>query len=152
MTELLFTSRPLSASPISWANAATRIRTKGMVDHVALLKDGMVYESVVKKGVSKTPYKNWILGREGTMLIRVQVPDEAYDFDVFEAYRGTKYDTPAIAYLFFGLYKMLKSKSLKRIFCSELIAMMRYDKAPYHVTPYDELRLWDGNPSTITII
>ena len=135
MTEIIFTSRPLSLSPISWVNAVTRMKTNSPFDHVSLRYKGYVYESTSGAGVHKIPYAEWIKGREGTYLFIYQIPDNLIDFSIFDKLEGKKYDYKANLLFLLNRTKGLKKQSNDRIFCSELIANMMVLINPFLYTP-----------------
>lgn len=135
MIEIIFTSRPLSWRPISWVNAITRIKTRSPFDHVSVEYKDRVYESTAGKGVHVIGWKEWIKGRKGTYIICYQVPRSEISFHRFDELKGTKYDYPANIYYLFGMYKMLKKRKAKRMFCSELVAEMLGLKDSHTYTP-----------------
>lgn len=141
MIEIIFTSRPLSWKPISWVNAITRAVTRSPFDHVSLKYKTDIYESTAKDklnpkgGVHKVPFKEWVKYRKNSYLFIYQVNREDVSFDLFDYLEGTKYDYPANLFHLIGLKKKLKKKPNKRIYCSELIALMMGMKDSHSVTP-----------------
>lgn len=137
--EVILTSRPVSwKSPISWVNSITRLRTRSPFDHVAILYNGVVYESTSGPGVHCQLFREWTKGREGTYLFCYKIPkDQEIDFKFFNSVRGKKYDYWANILFLFGAKHGLKKHSTKRYFCSELVASMLQMKEPYLYTPDD---------------
>lgn len=133
---VIATYRPFQwLKPISWINSATRQKQRTPYDHIAILKGGYVYESVVGKGVRKIHFDEWRKGREGTTLFMFKVQEIEYDMPTFNRLIGRKYDTPANLFNLFGLFKLLSFKADKRIQCAELIASMKMLDKPELYTP-----------------
>jgi hypothetical protein len=147
--DIIFTNRPVSIRPISWVNAITRVHTKSPFDHVSLEYRDTVFESAAPKGVQKLHWNDWVEDRKGTYLICYQVPRSEVSFHVFESLEGRKYDYPANMYHLFGWDRLLKKRKTKRIYCSELIAMMLGMKDAHEVTPDDLERRLREYPSYI---
>jgi len=142
MIEIIFTSRPLSWKPISWVNAITRIKTQSPFDHVSLKYKGYIHESTAGKGVHKIHFDKWVKGREGTYIISYEIPDRhLVSFSKFLDLQGVPYDYWANIYYLFGWKKMLKKRSTKRMFCSELIAEMLHLENSHEYTPDDLERI-----------
>jgi len=135
MIEIIFTYRPKSFKPISWVNQITRGKIKAPFDHAMALSKEKVYESVVKKGVHKMQFNEWIDGREGTYLFRYQLPANHVDFNVFDKLEGTGYDWKANIWFLLGLEENLKNNPNELIFCTELLALMLHLEDAHTYTP-----------------
>lgn len=146
MAHLVFTSRPLSIKqPISIVNAISRVVEGTFVDHVAILKDGVIYESVAGKGVHSMEYDEWKIGREGTHLFLLEIDDDLVDFNKFKLLKGKKYDYMANLFHLFKMDKRLAVRPLKRIYCSELAAIMLGVPNSYDITPNDLFYLFEND-------
>ena len=137
MVEIYFTYRPLSFRPISFINMITRIIQGHPRDHVAIVKDGIVYESAFRLGVNKTTIDLWKADRLGTDCIIYSVPEEDINFEIFDKLEGTKYDTRAAILHLFGREERLIRRPFKAINCSELAALMLGMDRAYKATPED---------------
>lgn len=141
MIEIIFTSRPLSIKPISWVNAITRAVTRSPFDHVSIKYNTDIYESTAKDklnkkgGVHKVQFKDWVKYRKGSYLFVYEVDRSDISFNMFDYLDGTGYDYAANFYHLVGLNKMLKNKPNKKIYCSELVALMMGMKDAHKVTP-----------------
>ena len=125
MPEIILTNRPVELKkPISWANGITRVKSKHWACHIAMRKDGIVYESTAGKGVQMVPFTDWCKGREGTTLfIYFDLPEEMFDWGVFDTFyeAQTGYDYKANILYLFNMISLLEKKNKKRQFCSELV-------------------------------
>lgn len=123
---------------MSWVNALTRFKTKSPFDHVALYDEvlGIVYESVAGKGVHQLHYSTWRKGREGSYLFIYDVPyNMTIDMNVFLNLEGVGYDYKANLLYMFNKVDRLKHRATKKIFCSELVAMLLKFREPYLFSP-----------------
>lgn len=156
--QILLTSRPLSSKPISLINWLTQVKTQSPFDHVAIEHEGIVYESVVKVGVHKLLFKDWVVGREGTYLFKYEVPATEIDLSVFDKYNNSGYDIKANLIYFFipkkWKKKLLSKKWENDFFCSEITAIAMRLKDPSFYTPKDIALLCDdcGYPLNIDVI
>lgn len=136
MKYIIATYRPFHLlKPISWVNAITRQKQRAPYDHVCSLIDGVIYESVVGKGVRKIPFEEWKKGREGTTLFMFEMSYLSFNMSEFNKLEGRKYDIPSNIFNLFGLFKLLSRKADKKIQCAELIAHMRNFEYPERYTP-----------------
>lgn len=136
MPYIIATYRPFEwLKPISWINSISRQKKRAPYDHIAYLKEGYIYESVIGKGVHKIAFEDWKKGREGTTLALFKVKESDLDLNVFCKLEGRKYDIPANFFNLFGLTKLLSKNADKRIQCAELIANMMHLYKPEIYTP-----------------
>jgi len=120
---------------MAFANLINRTKQHYPFDHIAILKDGEIWESAFKVGVRKIDFEDWKEGREGTFLLIYTVPDDFIDFDLLENYMGRKYDLKAILNILRNRFDKLKKNADNKIFCSEFYAIGRRHDEPYLWSP-----------------
>lgn len=138
MGQAILTYRPrqIFRKPISEVNYRTRKKTGKPVDHIAYLENGWIYESAAPKGVIKTPYEDWVKGREGTTLFIFDLPKGFVDVEVFEKHIDFPYDYWAnILYYFNAKEERLKKNAGAKLFCSEIFMMAANYPNPWTWTP-----------------
>lgn len=140
MAKIIFTFRPVQLKkPISWINAITRLMQGYPRDHVSILHDGQIFESIVGPGVQKISLDDWAADRIGTDVVIYEVPAELIDFELFDRLlkAGIKYDIRAAIYHLFGFEEKLMNRAEVAVNCSELVAMMLKMENAYKALPED---------------
>ena len=122
---------------MSVINAITRTIQGYPRDHVAILKDGYIYESTFKIGVQKISFDAWRSDRSGTDLIEYEISPSLLDFSLFTQLDPVKYDNRAAIFHLFGLEDKLKKRANKAVNCSELVALMLGLKDAWKALPID---------------
>ena len=154
--KIIFTFRPLSLKkPMSIVNAITRTLQGYPRDHVAILYNGVVFESSFGVGVQNIDFEDWKEDRQGTDITQYTVPHEILSFVLFESLEGTKYDTRAAVFHLFGWEEKLKRRANKAINCSELVALMLGMQNAWKAYPKDVeqwLRLRGYNATNKTLM
>lgn len=135
MTKVILTYDPLDGKFMSIANLINRSKQHYPFDHIAMVKDGIVYESTFRVGVHTIDFEEWKKDRQGTFLLIYTVPDDFIDFDLLENYIGKPYDLRAIVNILRNRFDKLKKNANDRIFCSELYAIGRRHDEPYYWSP-----------------
>ncbi len=138
MTEIIFTYRPFRwIKPISWINRITRKISRAPYDHVAIKKDGVIYESTTGKGVRSIGYSDWKKGREGTYLFIYTAPDDAVDLIFFKQFEGRGYDYQSAINHFFHRKEAMAKRSYKKFTCSEFVALCMHMYDHWKALPRD---------------
>lgn len=136
MSSIVLTYRPVSFKQLmSTINLIARIDQKCPYDHGAYLRDGIIYESIAGPGVHEIPYDEWIIGREGSWLTFFDIDPELIDLNVFNHFKGTKYDYMANLWWLINQQEKLKKNPTKRLYCTELLGLMLKQENYYEWTP-----------------
>jgi len=139
--KVLFTHRPPSKRLMSFINLFTRIKTKCPFDHVAVLHNGFIYESVAKSklnpdgGVHRIDFDKWKSRRSGSWILEIEVPANLIDLAIFEEHKGEPYDYKANWYWLTNQLHKLKKEPSADWYCSEIIARAMKKKDFYLWTP-----------------
>lgn len=127
MPQIIATYRPFDFDKgISYVNSITRNKQRAPYDHVCYLENGVIYESVVKRGVRKIDFEEWKKGREGTHLFMYDVPLHMFNINVFEKLEHKQYDVPSNFWHLFNFKKLLNYKPYELINCAELLGLMNF--------------------------
>lgn len=120
--------------------------------HVAIVKDGYVYESIEIIGVTKVPIQEflneYLIGYNTVKYVKISQPfDETILNTTFNKYASKPYETSGEEFIA-AKFRLNKKEDKKSYFCSEFVAQMLQDmgllsgsKLPNNYSPDDFVNL-----------